>query len=317
MRKFKLKQGNEKVYDLTKKNYIQLTKYGKKYHQKGKDQKVRCFAICPACDNPIQIVGLFKQVKNTDRSYGKHYNHDITIAKHNELAYRYCPYASNRYKIDKDARKEELTDFEIAIYNILRENADFIYYIIKQDTGIYFTRKQFRTLLENFKSNDGYMYYWCSIYNIPWIILHVNAATNCYGLYIRKDSELFEKLKKIKKIALQDTNNKRYAIIRNKDGGYLDLHFAATIHDRKVVNNELQESVTLDFYEIASCGDEPFTTLFKIKLPINETRFLNLIHSEKAQKYRDPEIVAMAKEIFPELAIPTHISGDTNCREED
>ena len=35
---------------------------------------------------PIQIVGLYYPVKNTDKPYSKHYNRDAPIAKHNENA---------------------------------------------------------------------------------------------------------------------------------------------------------------------------------------------------------------------------------------
>ena len=76
------------MYELAKENYLTKTKKDKRYSAVGKDQCKRDFAVCPACDNPIQIIGVYKKLENTDKPYGRHYNHDTAIAKHNEQAYQ-------------------------------------------------------------------------------------------------------------------------------------------------------------------------------------------------------------------------------------
>ncbi len=97
MHRFKLKQGNEKSYEITKENFEQMTGRRKPYVETGADGITRYFGICPACDNPIQLIGLYKKLKHTDNPYGKHYNKDAAIAIHNEWAYQFCPYASHIY----------------------------------------------------------------------------------------------------------------------------------------------------------------------------------------------------------------------------
>lgn len=79
MHRFKLSQGNGKLYDITKRNFEELTNKKKPYMLTGKDGQTRCFGICPACDNPIQLIGLYKKLENTDRPYGRHYNRDAVI----------------------------------------------------------------------------------------------------------------------------------------------------------------------------------------------------------------------------------------------
>ena len=54
----------------------------------------------------------------------------------------------------------------------------------------------------------------------------------------------------------------------------------------------------MDFF---SEGKVEAYTQFEFPLIINEYRFINLMHSEEAQKYRNPELIKMAKEILPEL----------------
>lgn len=300
MRKFKLKQGKTKVYDLTREIYIDKTMGDDRFHFCGKDGISRNIAVCPACDNPIQLVGLYKPLRNTEQPYGKHYNRDTEIAKHNETDYLFCPYASHKYSITRDSRKEELTNFERNIYNILRENADFAFYIIKQDTGIKFSPDQIRRILRYYKQKEGHMYCWATIYNIPWMLLYFSNAINCYGLLIQKDSELYDRLLKNRDVLL-DEKLERYAIVGNSKGNYLNLFLAATRHKRNVVNDELEESIMLNFYKKMNKGPELFDVKFRMKLSINESRFLNLIHSEKAQKYRNPEILAIAQKVLPEL----------------
>ena len=107
MRRFKLHTGKAKVYDLTKEIYLSETKKDAHYSITGKDGCKRNFAVCPACDNPIQILGLYKKLVNTDKPYGKHYNHSITIATHNETTYRLCPYAGHYYNVTRESRKEK------------------------------------------------------------------------------------------------------------------------------------------------------------------------------------------------------------------
>ena len=51
------------------------------------------FAVCPACDNPIQIMGLYK----TNKPFGKHYPKTVPdLAEYNQEAYEYCPLASSK-----------------------------------------------------------------------------------------------------------------------------------------------------------------------------------------------------------------------------
>lgn len=80
---------------------------------------------------PIQIVGLYYPVKNTDKPYSKHYNRDAPIAKHNENAYRFCPYAENTYTITEYRNKEITTEFEAGIYYTLRKNFDLAVFLME------------------------------------------------------------------------------------------------------------------------------------------------------------------------------------------
>lgn len=83
-----------------------------------------------ACDNSIQLIGLYKRLENTDRSYGKYYNRSLSFAPYNETAYCFCPYSSNSREVIKESWKKELTDYERNIYNVVREYFDLAVYIV-------------------------------------------------------------------------------------------------------------------------------------------------------------------------------------------
>lgn len=112
MKKFKLHIGKNHVYPLTKEIYEDATLLKKPYKQQEKNGSTHYFAVCPACDNPIQIIGLYAKTDSTPGIYGRHYNRDTNIAKHNEQMYRFCPYATHKYTVNKDSKKPELTEFE-------------------------------------------------------------------------------------------------------------------------------------------------------------------------------------------------------------
>ena len=65
MRKFKLRTGVSNPYEINVENFEKLTLKQEPYHKVGKDGVPRDFGVCPACDNPIQLIGLYKKLENS------------------------------------------------------------------------------------------------------------------------------------------------------------------------------------------------------------------------------------------------------------
>ncbi|MBB4268298.1 hypothetical protein, partial [Roseospira visakhapatnamensis] len=63
-----------------------------------KEGKERQFAVCPACDNPIQILGLVERLAHTDQPYGRHTNKPVPgFERFDPTVFDWCPYlAKNR-----------------------------------------------------------------------------------------------------------------------------------------------------------------------------------------------------------------------------
>lgn len=300
MRRFKLVQGDGKPYEITKENFEELTKKEKPYVMMGADGQTRNFGICSACDNPIQLIGLYKRLENTDKPYGKHYNRDAAIAKHNEQAYKYCPYASHAYKGTEKQLKNELTDFEKNIYDTVRDYFDYAVYLMKQITGICISPKYAEQILKEYLAGKGYMYYGATCYNIPWMLLYFCIAKPVYGKLVHEEGLLYEMLKDRSDVLLKPYKNGPYYQV-DSAGDWLDLQYSFVLHKRKIVDDEVREEVCFQLFSSDEKGI-PMTEA-NVVLDINECRFPNLIHSEDAAKYRDDELLQMASRLMPDLLI--------------
>lgn len=295
MKKFKISTGISTPYEINVENYEKLTRKRSPYHKVGKDGVPRDFGVCPACDNPIQLIGLYKKLENTDHPYGKHYNHSLPFAPYNDAAYRFCPYSSNSRKVLKESRKKEMSDYERSVYHAVRDYFDLAVYIIQQDTGIYIGERMARRILEDYVLEEGHMYYWATLYNIPWMLLYFLRPRPCYGLEVRIGSPLEAFLSDRKDVRLTQGSHKGYVKV-DKAEHFLNLSFVSILHDRKVVADEVKE--TLHFNVFLNDDNFPSKELFGVDLEINEFRFPALVSHAK---YRQQWLINLAKEIMPEI----------------
>lgn len=300
MKCFKLRTGKSQVYQLEKEIYEKKQLNGP-YVEIEKDKPARYFAVCPACDNPIQIIGLYSKSDNSPSVYGKHYNKSIEIAEYNKQMYYFCPYASHKYAVTKDSRKTNLTDYERNIYNTLRENFDIAVKIIEQDTGLYISDKMARRMLINFWSAEGHMYYWATLYNIPWLLLFFSPGVRCRFICVKENSPLYDFLSGRKEVKFTDAFGD-YKKIDSANGKYLNLQYSVLGHKRAIVNDRLQETMSMNFFKVVNGLPK---VLYSFQVNINEYRFLNWICSEDAKRYRNnprnQRLLQIAAEELPEL----------------
>lgn len=293
MREFKVRQGLSEKFEITRENFEEQPRGIKGYNVKGKDRVSRHFGICPACDNPIQLIGLYKELKNTDHPYGKHYNRSVKhVAIHNQQNYVLCPYASHTRNVTKDMRKEKLTDYEKRIYDTVKEYFDLAIYLLQEDTGIYISQSFAREMLEYYIAGSGYMYYWASVYNIPWMLMYFMAARPLYGRLVRKGSPLYEHLGKRKEVKLEESGLEGYNIVKSS-GGYLNLRFEMLFHERTVVDERVKESIALYIAPLRRSAEEPIQKEKEhwIRINIDENRFLHFI---RKAKYRNHNLLKIA-----------------------
>lgn len=298
MKYFKLRQGAQKIFPITKKDFEESTKKKAPYVARGTDGEIRCFAVCPACDNPIQLIGIYKKIQSSDAPYGKHYSKSIEMADYNESAYRFCPYASHTYQGKEKELKKELTDLEKKIYYAARDHFALALYIIQQDTGLYISEKFAKTLLRCYVGSEAHMYYMAAYHNIPWMFLYFLPATRCFGQMVRKGSLLYEMLSAQENVRMEQYKDTQYHVVKN-NGKWLDTEFSFIHHQRKIVNEEIQEEIIMVLSTMDRDGIPK--TMDERKIVINERRFPNLMAAKTGSTDRDDFWNDMAKTLMPDI----------------
>lgn len=316
MKRFKLKKGEAAVYPVTSKEaFEQLTGRERPYVVKDKAGNQKAFGLCPACENPVQLIGLYKRIKNDAvQPYAKHCNRDAEIAKHNEYTYKFCPYASHIYTSQTYETKTEVSELEYNIYCILRDNFDAAVYLTQQISGLYLSKAEIQDLLRDYIVNDGHLYYGATIYNLPWMLLYIYTmpAKPCFGRVIKKGSFLYNAFQQVPDIEYEDCDYlPQYVRVKGKDGVFLDRNFAFVKHKRTVVNDEVSESMELTISNKVWTDDKfdiQFAKLKNNQLSINETRFPHLLASAQMLAYRKTArsqmLLGMAKEQMPDIEKP-------------
>lgn len=64
MKYFKIKANRVAPrYEITPKTFEEVTNHKYPFEQKNADQIISQFGICPSCLNPIQLIGISKEIK--------------------------------------------------------------------------------------------------------------------------------------------------------------------------------------------------------------------------------------------------------------
>ena len=302
MKTFKLRVGNNKIHTIRKDIFEYETKQQPPYYVYGAKNELSQYAVCPACDNPIQIIGLYKQIKDGRECYGKHHLHSIRgLAEYNQQAYDYCPYSQNHFNINADARKGRLTDYEQRIYNLMREQFDRAIYILSKEIYIKILPPAARRILETYVNGRGWMYSWATLNNLPYVLGHVTWSKSLYGQPILRDSPLYiaisEKCPSVRFISHRYL--KEYDIITRKEqGDYIDLNYCIIDHKREIINDRNVETMLLN---VTDGHDDSAKIIFQKKLVIDEDYFLNLINLPEEKARRSEALLNIASELMPQL----------------
>lgn len=98
------------------------------------------YAVCPLCDNPIQIVGLFRRQEESRsrRPYGRHHRGDVPgLCRYDEDAYLHCPYADPNHRTDTRARRHSKDPTGRALYGLMRGEFDRVTLAWERFSGIH------------------------------------------------------------------------------------------------------------------------------------------------------------------------------------
>lgn len=189
---FTLKATNT-VFLVNKKNYHEQTARDKKYIIKDSGGP-KLYAICPACDNPIQII----ERKNNNKSitmYARHAKQNIpNVAIYDQAAYDSCFLSNPKIMSKGNNRRKNDSKEASEIYNKIKENFEILIQIIRRKTGISFNYQHAEDMLKDFVSYKGHTYEHINLLNIPYAFMYLIDNINIENCYV--DNEIVESIKK-------------------------------------------------------------------------------------------------------------------------
>lgn len=301
MHNYKLKTGINKIYRIDKSMFELTTQQKKPYYSfNNKNERIQ-FAVCPACDNPIEIIGLYKPLKHTNNPYGRHYPHSIEgLAEYNQQAYDYCPYSKKQSVITSENRKSVLTDFEKNIYLLMRKQFDRVIYVLSKQLDIKITSSAAQRMLTTYVKGEGWLYPWATLNNLPWVLGHLSWSKTLYGQPILKNSSLYSAIiqscPSAKFISSEYYN--KYDILISKEKMYLDINYCIINHSRSINNDVLTETMDL---MVTEGQPENGKIIYTKQLIIDEPYFMNLINLPEERSHRNAKLLEIAKKLMPDL----------------
>lgn len=253
------------------------------YRTNAKGENVQ-YAVCPDCNNPIQIIGLYKKLKNTPKPYAKHCVHSIPgLAEYDREAFEACALAYPRDNLSRNARRPKNARRENQILSVLRNHFDQVAYLFRQQTGIGMSPALAREMLSTYVAAEGYRYQGASLLNTPWVFAYMAHGQNLYGRIIH-DPELREAIAdSCPGVVFTEQNQLR-------SDSFLGIRFWFTRHRQSHdAHGDLKESMVL----MVSNEDRD---IFKKKIPFDYDWFQRLMAQPDEKRPRRAEFCDLARE---------------------
>lgn len=290
---FKPRPGAEKIYSISEENFRKTTHKEPPYcrkHTHGESY----YAVCPECDNPIQIVGLFKGTVEAGRkAYGRHNKGSIPeLAEYCEEDYINCGYSNPMWKKPRGKRSGS-SEIAKRLLVVMKEQFDRVIYVLSKDIDIYISCDLAKEMLWQYMVSKGWLYYHATLNNLPWVLGNTNKWHTLFGRKIIRNSSLHKALENHACIRFEEFG--KYIKIMNKGKEYLHIGFYFGGHTKTVTDNHLIETIEFCVAE----GKRPITkTIFQKTIEIDTKYFLNLINLPKEKSKRDERYLEIAAKMI-------------------
>jgi hypothetical protein len=245
-----------------------------------REGKVRHYAVCPECDNPIQIINLDVDSKvdgagNNLPLYAKHTAASIQdVADYDKLAYEECSLA-NPSSFNGTNKRPAGSKVVASILEVLIEHADAVHFIVQRFLDASVPAPAFQSLLRQFSVHEGYLYRAVTTSNLPFALLYMAGNQDLFPYRPDKDSLIAAAVKKSQNFEM---NGER--IVRTAKGG--GLRFFVTDHKIESTSEGARQYMTL-VVEEEIAGKK--NRLLSTKQELEVAYFRNMV--DKRQRLRD------------------------------
>ena len=201
---FKTHVGEGKALMINEENFYLATRERKPYVVDSGGVK-SFYAVCPECDNPIQLIGLLRRQQDSlpHRPYGRHIGHDVPgVAVYDEDAYLSCPFSDPGYwRTDRKRKPSNPTGQ--ALYRIMRDRFDRVEYAWRRASGIRLGIKRLRRALTLWRNDKAWLNYDSTYCNLPQMLFMGSPEQDLYGQCVSKDGPVAAALSTLDDIRLE------------------------------------------------------------------------------------------------------------------
>lgn len=287
---FKPRRGEARFIPINEENFYRETGNEQPYCMKSRDGKQRYWAICPACDNPVQIVGLYMQQADSRRPYGRHNRGRIEgLAEYDDEEYHACPFSDPKYNYSENKRKPDSPKC-IALYETMRDQFDRIVYIWNKTTGITMSTDYAEKMLKLWRSNENWRNYDATYQNLPYMLVFSRQAQSLYGRKIRIDSKVYASLATCKKLKLVKKDSSSVQVLTSGKT-FTEVLFGIYGHKFKVEDHHLTETFKM---QVKVDGK----TVHSEVVTVDPYYFDNLVSLPPERAHRNERLLSIAKEVL-------------------
>lgn len=255
----------------------------------------RHYAVCPWCDNPIQLKALYRR-DTTKRPHGSHTGKPQAGVGRFDLSRQLdCPYRLTRQPRGKDERKAAGGP-DAALIAFARDEFDRIVLTLRRDLGVRFSNEAAGRMLRSWMDNSGFLYRYINFRNLPWMIAYLSVPLNLYrqrGFTAEMRASITEKVSSAgfdKDDRLQST------------APWLVLTLQSLHHRiRREPDDTIDESMKLWVKDYSATNDPTSAPLvYETVVTFDHDRFERLVATPPDRARRDHGLLEIAKQILGE-----------------
>jgi hypothetical protein len=294
-------------FEVNRANYEQETKLSKPWEQLADDGKARQYAICPKCDNPVQLIGIYKELKGK-RPYGAHAGKDIEgLAKHNLGRYQFCPLSRKGLKVRPDEHDAKPDKIHIELYEVMKNNFDRVVYFIENMLDFEGSENFWRRRLETYVASGGYLFRWISLENLPWAFCYIALVNqDLYNQKLKVSGKVYQSIVKKYGHNVLPTDgygsrdgfkSPKFVRIQKQGGKYIPkMSFRFLGYDY----NLDEDGSLIEMMDV--CFDWGKEEVFRQKITLDQDHFRNLLADGPQDKTgRFARLKGIAKESMPKI----------------
>jgi hypothetical protein len=270
------------------------------WYQPGENPRdARFFAVCPFCNNVIQLKALYRST-GRQRPYGSHVNEPMPqIAPFRAAALRDCV-ARAQPALNRDHRRA-MSETDRDIIYLLQTQFDRIVLILREDIGVNFSKTAAERLLADFIGERGWLYPGTHARNLPWMLAYLARPIRLFGQYFDMGSDsgrlLMSAIERRAPHARFSPEGQLHS-----DGTRVSLILQLLHHTRKTENDgEIDESIALRVLDMSATNmPAEAPVCFQARLSFDHERLerLMLVPDHKAK--RNAALLEIARRLIPQ-----------------